>query len=95
LPWLPDVPTVAEAGLPGEGADTMVGVLVPAGTPQQIVDVLNREIVKIIALPEVKERFAAAGFDPAGNTPEEFGAYIKAEIARWAKVICDANIRSE
>jgi tripartite-type tricarboxylate transporter receptor subunit TctC len=73
----------------------MVGVLVPAGTPQQIVDVLNRKIVKIIALPEVKERFAAAGFDPVGNTPEEFGAYIKAEIARWAKVIRDAKIRSE
>ena len=92
---LPDVPTVAELGLPGEGADTMIGVLVPAGTPRAIVDVLHREISKITAMPDVKERFATLGLEPVGNTPEEFGAYINAEIERWGKVIRDAKIRSE
>jgi tripartite-type tricarboxylate transporter receptor subunit TctC len=95
LAELPDVPTVAEAGLPGEGADTMVGVLVPAGTPREIIDLLHREIIKITAMPDVRERFAAFGLTPASNTPEEFGAYIKAEIARWGKVIHDGNIGTE
>jgi tripartite-type tricarboxylate transporter receptor subunit TctC len=92
---LPDVPTVAEVGLPGEGADTMVGALVPAGTPKEIIDLLQREISGIMAMPDVRERSVAAGFEPVSGTPEEFGAYIKAEIARWGKVIRDANIRSE
>lgn len=95
LTELPDVPTAAEAGLPGEGADTIVGVVVPTGTPKEIVDALHREISKIVAAPDVKERFAALGVEPVSNTPEEFGAYIKAEIARWGKVIRDAKIRSE
>ena len=73
----------------------MIGVLVPAGTPREIIDLLHREISKITAMPDVKERFAALGFEPVSNTPEEFGAYIKAEIARWGKVIRDAKIGSE
>jgi tripartite-type tricarboxylate transporter receptor subunit TctC len=92
---LPDVPTVAEAGLPGEGADTIMGAVVPTGTRKEIIDVLHREIARIIAMPDVKERFEVLGFEPVGNTPGEFGAYIKEEIARWGKVIRDANIRSE
>jgi tripartite-type tricarboxylate transporter receptor subunit TctC len=92
---LPDVPTVAEAGLPGDGADTIMGAVVPTGTPREIIDVLHREIAKIIAMPDVKERFEVLGFEPVGNTPEEFGAYINMEIARWGKVIRDANIRSK
>jgi tripartite-type tricarboxylate transporter receptor subunit TctC len=95
LAELPDVPTVAEAGLPGEGADTMVGVLAPAGTPRPIIDLLNREMVAIVRTPEVGQRFPALAMQPVGSTPEEFGAYIEAEIARWAKVIRDANIRNE
>ena len=73
----------------------MIGVLVPAGTPRAIIDLLHREISKITAMPDVKERFATLGLEPVGNTPEEFGAYIKAEIERWGKVIRDAKIGSE
>jgi tripartite-type tricarboxylate transporter receptor subunit TctC len=95
LQALPDVPTTAEAGLPGEGADTIVGFLAPARTPNGIVSQLHDEIAKIMEMPSVKERFAVFGFEPVANSPEEFAALIKSEIARWAKVIRDANIRSE
>ena len=90
---LPDVPTLAEAGLADQEADTLQAVLVPAGTPRPIVDFLYREIKAIIALPDVKERFAVLGLDPLTNTPEEFAAQIKKEIAKWGKVIRDANIK--
>ncbi len=92
---LPDVPTMAEAGAPDQEAETMQGVLVPAGTPREIVERLQREIAKVVALPDVKQRLAALGFDPVANTPEEFAAYIKSEIAKWAKVIREANIKVE
>jgi tripartite-type tricarboxylate transporter receptor subunit TctC len=92
---LPNVPTLAEAGLPDQEADTMQAVLVPAGTPRPIVDLLYREIKTIVALPDVKERFEALGLDPVANSPEEFAAQIKAEIAKWSKVIRDANIKME
>jgi tripartite-type tricarboxylate transporter receptor subunit TctC len=93
---LPDVPTVTEAGLPGEGADTIVGgILVPSGTPKATIDLLHREITRIMTAPDTKARFPALGLEPVGNNPEEFGAYIKAEIARWAKVIRDGNLRGE
>ncbi|HMA73231.1 MAG TPA: tripartite tricarboxylate transporter substrate binding protein [Xanthobacteraceae bacterium] len=92
---LPDVPTLAEAGLSDQEADTMQAVLVPAGTPHPIVDFLYREIKAIVALPDVKERFAVLGLDPVTNTPEEFAAQIRREIAKWGKVIHDANIKME
>jgi len=93
---LPDVPTVTEAGLPGEGADTIVGgIVVPSRTPKAIIDLLHREITRVMAEPSVKERFPALGLEPVGSSPEEFGTYIKAEIARWGKVIRDGNIRGE
>ena len=92
---LPDVPTMAEAGLPGQEADTMQGVLVPASTPKPVVEKLHREIVRIIALPEVKQRFDALGFEPVANSPDEFGKRIKDEIARWNKVIRDAKIQTQ
>jgi tripartite-type tricarboxylate transporter receptor subunit TctC len=92
---LPNVPTLAEAGLPGQEADTMQAVLVPAGTPRPVVDLLNREIRAIVALPDIKERFETLGLDPVANTPEEFATQIKAEIAKWAKVIHGANIKME
>jgi tripartite-type tricarboxylate transporter receptor subunit TctC len=92
---LPSVPTMSEAGFPGQEADTLQGVLVPAGTPKEIVDRLHREIVKAVALPDVKERFDTLGFDPIANTPDEFAARIKQEIARWAKVIREANIQTQ
>ena len=92
---LPDVPTMAEAGLPGQEADTMQGVLVPASTPKPVVEKLHREIVRIIALPEVKQRLDALGFEPVANSPDEFGKRIKDEIARWNKVIRDAKIQTQ
>jgi tripartite-type tricarboxylate transporter receptor subunit TctC len=92
---VPDVPTIAEAGFPGQEADTLLGVLVPAGTPKEIVELLHREIVRIVALPDVKDRLDAIGFVPVANTPDEFAAVIKAEAARWAKVIRAANIKAE
>ena len=89
---LPDVPTMAEAGVSGQESETMQGILVPAGTPKEIVDLLNREIVKAMALPDVKEKCAQLGFDPVANTPDQFAAYIKKEVEKWGKVIKDANI---
>jgi tripartite-type tricarboxylate transporter receptor subunit TctC len=92
---LPDVPTMEEAGVKGQEADTLQGVLVPAGTPKEITDLLYREIVKIVHEPDVKEKFAALGFEPVANSPDQFSADIKSEIAKWGKVIKDANIKIE
>jgi tripartite-type tricarboxylate transporter receptor subunit TctC len=94
-PALPDVPTIAETGFPGQEADTLLGMLVPARTPKEIVDRLHREVARIVAMPDVKERLDAAGFVPVGNTPDEFAAIIKAETTRWAQVIRAANIKAE
>lgn len=94
-PALPDVPTISEAGFPGQEADTLIGVLVPAGTPKGIVDLLHGEIVRIVALPDVRERLDAIGFVPVANQPDEFAAIIRAESERWAKVIRAANIKVE
>jgi tripartite-type tricarboxylate transporter receptor subunit TctC len=91
----PDVPTMAEAGAPGQEAETMQGVLVPAGTPREIIDRLHGEIARIVALPDVKQRLTALGFEPVANTPEEFAAYIRSEGDKWAKVIHEANIKIE
>ena len=90
---LPEVPTLEEVGYPGQEGDTPQCVLVPAGTPRAIVDLLHREILRIIALPDVKEKFAAIGFEPIGTTPEEFAARIKVDVPRWAKIMRDANIK--
>ncbi len=92
---LPDVPTLAEAGVPDQESDTLQGVLVPAGTPKEIIDKLHGEIVKIVAMADVKERLAGLGFDPVANKPEEFAAQIRAEIAKWGKVVKDAKIKVE
>jgi tripartite-type tricarboxylate transporter receptor subunit TctC len=89
----PNVPTLAEAGVPDQVSEFIQAVLVPTGTPKEIIDKLQREIARIVALPEVKERLAAIGYTPVGNTPEEFAAQIKADVARWAKVIRDAGIK--
>jgi tripartite-type tricarboxylate transporter receptor subunit TctC len=92
---LPNVPTLAEAGLPEQEADTMQAVLVPAGTPRPVIDLLYREIKAIVALPDIRERFEVLGLDPVANTPEEFAAQIKVEIDKWGKVIRGANIKME
>lgn len=90
---LPNVPTMVESGLGDQEADVFVGILLPAGVPRPVVDLLNREIVKALALADVKEKLATLGFDPIGNSPDAFAAWIKAEVAKWAKVIRDANIK--
>ena len=89
---LPDVPTMAEAGIQGQESETMQGVLAPAGTPKEIVALLNSEIAKAMAQPDVKEKCAQLGFDPVAGSPEEFAAYIKSEVEKWRKVINDAKI---
>jgi len=89
---LPNVPTMEEAGAPGQESETMQGVLAPAKTPKEIVDLLNREIVKVMAMPDVKEKSAQLGFDVVANSPEAFSAYIKKEIDKWARVIKEAKI---
>jgi tripartite-type tricarboxylate transporter receptor subunit TctC len=83
LAALPEVPTASESGLPGFTAGTWFGVLAPAGTPQPVVDKLNREIVKVLALPEIQQAFLERGIQPVGNSPAEFGDFIRAEIERW------------
>jgi tripartite-type tricarboxylate transporter receptor subunit TctC len=94
-PALPDVPTLAEAGAPGQESDIILGVLVPVGTPRGVVDRLHREIVRIVALPDVRERLSALGFEPIASTPEEFSDRIRWEIDKWAKVIRAANIKAQ
>jgi tripartite-type tricarboxylate transporter receptor subunit TctC len=94
-PALPEVPTLAEAGAPEQDSDIILGVLVPAGTPPDIVDRLHREIVEIVAVPDVHERLAALGFEPIASTPQEFAERIKAEIDKWAKVIRAADIKAQ
>ena len=76
---LPDVPTMTEAGYPGQTGETPVGIYVQAGTPKEIGDILHRKVVKIIAMPDVKQKLAAVGFIPIGDTPAEFTAFLKAE----------------
>jgi tripartite-type tricarboxylate transporter receptor subunit TctC len=90
---LPDVPTMAEAGYGGQEAETMLLVLLPAATPKEIVALLNRAIVKIIAQPDVKQRFEALGFTPVGMSPEDSAKRINNELSKWAKVIRDAGIQ--
>lgn len=89
----PDVPTMAEAGFPDQESVYPQAIVAPAGTPKEIVDLWYREVARIVALPDVKERLAAWGFEAVANTPGEFGAWIKAEVPRWAKVIRDANVK--
>ena len=92
---LPDVPMATEAGIPGHEGDTVSGIVAPAGTPKEIVDQLNAEIKKLAALPDVTAKLTALGFTPVASTPEEFGARIASEMAKWDKVIRDAKIRIE
>ncbi len=91
----PDVLTFDEAGLPSYDASTWNGIMVPTGTPRAIIDRLHSEIVKILRTPATTERLAADGSVAVASTPEEFAAFIKAEHAKWSKVVRDANIRVE
>jgi tripartite-type tricarboxylate transporter receptor subunit TctC len=90
---LPDLPTVAEAGVPGYEAIEWQGVMVPAGTPRDVVLKLNQALAKIVSLPDVKERVAALGSDLVTDTPEQFDAFVKHELAVWSKVVKDVGIK--
>src|SRR5579871_5737075 len=92
-PQIPGVPTFAEEGVKDQEADTLTGIVAPAGTPKEIVDLLAREIAKSVAKPEIKEKLATLGFNPVANTPDEFAARIKVEIEKWGKVVRDANLK--
>jgi tripartite-type tricarboxylate transporter receptor subunit TctC len=89
---LPDIPTIAESGAPGYEATQWYGILLPAGAPRAVVAALHAALAKALAAPAVKERFAADGAEPFMTTPEEFGAFIKREIARWAPVVRKAGL---
>jgi tripartite-type tricarboxylate transporter receptor subunit TctC len=92
---LPELPTVAESGLPGFEAPAWNGVLAPAGTPPAIVGKLHTEILKNLKQPDVLEKIGALGFEPVGSTPAEFGDFVKAELAKWAKVARDSGAKAE
>ena len=91
----PDVPTLAEAGYPGFDVSSWQGIVVPAGTPQPIVEKLHATLVKILGEPGVKAQFAQQGAEAAPGTPEDFGSYIAAEISRWKKVAQEAGVQPE
>jgi tripartite-type tricarboxylate transporter receptor subunit TctC len=92
---LPDVPTTAESGYPAITGDNWQGILVPAGTPKDVITFLHRELVAIMKQPDVKDRLAVLGFEPIAGTPEEFGRHARAEFDKWARVIKDSNIKAQ
>ncbi len=92
-PAFPDVPTMREAGVPGYEVTTWYALWAPAGTPVEIVNKLQQEVAKAMARQEIKDIWAAQGAGLGGNTPEQFGAFVKVEVVKWAKVAKDANIR--
>ena len=91
----PNLPTVAELGYPGFDVSSWQGIVLPAGTPREIVERLNRELVKVLGSQDVKDQFAQHSAEASPSTPEEFGAYVKQEIARWQKVARDAGVKPE
>jgi tripartite-type tricarboxylate transporter receptor subunit TctC len=94
-PQAPEIPTVAEAGVPGYEQTAWFGVLAPAGTPREVIARLNTEIVKVLNSADVKERFGKQGVEVRTSTPEQFSDFLKSEVARWAKVIKDAGIKAD
>jgi len=90
---LPHVPTMTEAGVPGQESETMQGIFVPAGTPRAVIKQLHDAIVGVMALPDVQAKCAQLGFDVVADSPEDFSIYIKKEVEKWARVIKDAKIQ--
>jgi tripartite-type tricarboxylate transporter receptor subunit TctC len=92
---LPEVPTFVENGLDGFVVDSWTGILAPAKTPPEVIDRLHREIAAVLGEPEIRSRYATLGIEPVANSPGEFAAQIRADLARWEKVVRQANIRVE
>ncbi len=87
----PDIPTIAESGVPGYDANAWFGVFAPAGTPVTVINRLHSEIARIVNLPDIRDRFLALGAEPVGSTPEQFSAFYRKEVAKWAKVVKDSG----
>ena len=94
-PLLPDLPTLAEAGISGFEAAAWQGIVVPTGTPNEIVQKLNAEVNKALAHPDIRSRLAAQGADILGGTPAEYAAYLRSEMPRWAKAVKDSGAKAE
>lgn len=92
-PQMPDVPSLAEAGVPGYDATLWLGIAAPRGTPRAVVARLNKEIANALQLPDVREAFVRSGTDPVASTPEAFGAFVQAEVVKWGKVIRDIGLK--
>ncbi|MGH8617589.1 MAG: Bug family tripartite tricarboxylate transporter substrate binding protein [Burkholderiales bacterium] len=92
---MPNVPTISESGVPGYDAASWYGLFVPAGTSREAMAVLSREIVKVMRVQSVRDRFSSDGFDPVGNSPEEFTKFVREEIPKWAKVVKAQNIKGD
>jgi tripartite-type tricarboxylate transporter receptor subunit TctC len=91
----PDIPTLAESGLPGFESLQWYALLAPAQTPQGVIARVHAEVTKILQLPDVRQRFVSDGADPVGNSPEEFAKYLRSELDKWAKVARAAGIKQE
>jgi tripartite-type tricarboxylate transporter receptor subunit TctC len=92
---LPNVPTIAESGMPGYSASTWYGIYAPKGTPADIVQKIHEATVEVLKIPELREQLIQRGFEPIGNTPEQFASFISSEITKWAKVVKIAGIEPE
>ena len=92
---VPELPTLSEAGVPGFEAITWHGVVVPSATPAPLVERLNRDIVRVLRLPDLRERLESLGAEVAGGTPQDFADYIAREIPKWTKVVKDSGARAE
>ena len=90
---IPDVPTIAESGIPGFETGSWQGVVAPAATPREVVAKLNSEIGRIVSTPEMRDKLGAQGADVRTNTPDEFASFVRTEITKWAKVVKDANVK--
>jgi tripartite-type tricarboxylate transporter receptor subunit TctC len=92
-PYAAELPTMSEAGLPGFEVSAFFGFMAPAGVPQAIIAKLHGEIVAIMALPDMRERFVAQAAEPVGNRPDEYAAFIQTEIVKWARVVKEAGLK--
>ena len=93
-PSMPDLPTVAESGVPGYAFTSWFGIFAPAGTPRALIDRLNREIVRIVRLPDIRERLLVMGVEPIGSTPDELGRHLASEIRQWSDIVQRRHIRA-